>query len=55
MKNILYHNSILETDQDLIDALERWYNIRKSKIKNIIVRTDTEIRLNGINLNNFSK
>ena len=48
MKNILYHDYILETDQDLIDALEGWYNITKSKMENIIVRTDIEIGLNGI-------
>ena len=48
MKKILYHNSILETDQGLLDALEGWYNITKSKMENIIARTDTEIGLNGI-------
>ena len=48
MKKISYHNSILETDQGLLDALEGWYNITKSKMENIIARTDTEIGLNGI-------
>ena len=37
MKNILYHNSILETDQGLIKALEGWYNITRPKMENIIV------------------
>ena len=48
MKKILYRDYILETDQNLIDALKGWYNITKSKMENIIVRTDIEIGLNGI-------
>ena len=47
MKKILYHNSVLETDQGLIQALEGWYNITKPKMENIIARTETEITLNG--------
>ena len=47
MKNILYHNSVLKTDEGLIKALEDWYNITKPKMENIIARTDTEITLNG--------
>lgn len=47
MKNILYHNSILEKDQGLIKALEGWYNITRSKMENIIAKTEVEISLNG--------
>ena len=47
MKKISYHNSILETDQGIIQALDNWYTITKPKLENIIARTDTEITLNG--------
>ena len=47
MKKISFHNSILETDEDLMKALESWYNITKPKMENVIVRTETEINLNG--------
>ena len=47
MKKIKYHNSILEKDQDLIQALDKWYNLIKSKMENVIARTETEITLNG--------
>ena len=47
MKKISYHDSILETDQGIIQALDNWYTITKPKLENIIARTDTEITLNG--------
>ena len=47
MRSIIYHNSILEIDQDLMKALDFWYTILKPKMENVIVRTDTEITLNG--------
>ena len=47
MRKILFHNSILEVDQDLMLALDGWYNITKPKMENFIVRTETEITLNG--------
>ena len=47
MKNILFHNSLLETDENLYVALEGWYNITKPKMENFIAKTEVDITLNG--------
>ena len=47
MKDILFHNSILEVDQGLIESLDEWYQIIKPKMENILVTTSTDISLNG--------
>ena len=47
MKDILFHNSVLEVDQGLFDELDGWYQIIKKKMTNILAETQTEISLNG--------
>ena len=47
MKEILFHNSILEVDQGLIESLDEWYQIIKPKMENILATTSTDISSNG--------
>jgi 2',3'-cyclic-nucleotide 2'-phosphodiesterase/3'-nucleotidase len=47
MRDILFHNSVLEVDQGLFDELDGWYQIINKKRTNILAETQTEISLNG--------
>jgi 2',3'-cyclic-nucleotide 2'-phosphodiesterase/3'-nucleotidase len=47
MRDILFHNSVLEVDQGLFDELDGWYQIINKKRANILAETQTEISLNG--------
>ena len=49
MKDILFHNNILEVDKDLQNALKYWYDIVQPKIENILATTTTEISLDEEN------
>ena len=46
MKDILFHNSVLEVDQGLLNKLDGWYQIIKEKMTNVLATTSTEISLN---------
>ena len=45
MRDILFHNNILEEDKELRNAFKFWYGIVQPKIENIIATTTSDISL----------
>ena len=46
MKEIIFHNHVLEKDKGLDNALEEWYKIIEPKMINTLVKSNAEISLN---------